>query len=304
VIYICGNKINFYNLKQNIRLNYDEKTLGDLCQMVANSALQVTPIICVPNPPSANPVGCGIFLRINNDRYLLTAGHLLNLKDWKKLLVPGAENKMIWLKGKVYTTYEELKTINNPIDYAVLKFSETQNKHFGGEFTFCNPENIIVNHKVKENGLYIIAGYPVSGVKKVSGSATFITIPVKFLTHPVKLKKYEKIGINPDHFILVNYQRKIAPFNSRIKNITKDVKGISGSGLWYIPNLNDKKNGIPKHYLVGIMTENYKDYGALAALRIDFITETIKQFEIYSPFEHTTFKFEESIKDLYVSELK
>ncbi|MDT0675114.1 hypothetical protein [Autumnicola musiva] len=275
-----------------------------LTQKVTNTALQVTPIISVPNPPSAIPLGCGIFLKINDDRYLISAGHLLNLEDWPKLMVPGADDKLVLLNGVVITTYKDSST-NNKIDFGILKFSARQNKHFvGGNLGFCNPSNIIVNHKVQQGGYYVIAGYPVSGVKKTSGKAEFKPIPVKFLTYPIKENKYEKFGFNPDHFILVKYQRKLVPFGSKEKQITKELKGISGSGLWYIPNWNDRKKGVPKFYLVGIMTENYKDKGFVAALRIDFATEAIKQFFIYSPFEHTQFDFGVNIKNLYGSEIK
>ncbi len=281
-----------------------EHKLNLLTQNVANTALQVTPVVCKPNPPSAIPLGNGIFLKINDDRYLISAGHLLNLEDWPKLIVPGAEDRLVLLNGVVVSTYQNSKT-NNPIDFALLKFSDQQNKHFlNGQLAFCNPSNIIVNHKVEQNGYYVIAGYPVSGMKKKSGKAEFKPIPVKFLTYPIENEKYEKYGFNPDHFILVKYQRKLAPFGSKEKQITKELTGISGSGLWYIPDWDDRNSDIPKFYLVGIMVENYKEKGFLAAVRIDFATETIKQFFINSPFEHTQFDFGDKIKNLYVSEIK
>lgn len=281
----------------------DDK-LSILTQRVANTALQVTPIVSEPKPPSMIPLGCGIFLKINDDRYLISAGHLLNLEDRPKLMVPGADDKLVLLNGTVISTYQNSKT-DNPIDFGLLKFSERQNKHFvNSQLAFCNPSNIIVNHKVEQNGYYVIAGYPVSGVKKTSGKAEYKPIPVKFLTYPIETEKYEKYGFNPDHFILVKYQRKLAPFGSKEKRITKELTGISGSGLWYVPNWNDINNGVPKFYLVGIMVENYKDKGFLVALRIDFATEAIKQFFIYSPFEHTQFDFGDKIKNLYASEIK
>lgn len=282
----------------------NQEKLNILTQRVSNTALEVTPIICEPNPPSALPLGCGIFLKINEDRYLISAGHLLNLADWPNLIVPGSNDKMVLLNGIVYTTYEDKQT-NNPIDFGLLKFSKRQNKHLiNGNFAFCNPSNILVNHKVEQGGYYVISGYPISGVKKAAGKAEFNPIPVKFLTYPLKLAKYKKHGFNPDHFILVKYQRKVAPFGSTKKQFTKKLNGISGSGLWYIPDMNDLEKGIPKFYLVGIMVENYKDKGFVSALRIDFATETIKQLFIHSAFEHTQFDFGNEIKNLYASEIK
>ncbi len=281
----------------------NEEKIDVLFQRIANTALQVTPIVFLPKPPSAIPLGCGLYLRIRNDYFLISAGHLLNLKDWPSLMVPGNNDKMVWLKGAIVTTYKDSDTMNE-IDFGVLKFSSKQIKHLiSSNLAFMNPENIIINHKVEKNGYYVIAGYPVSGVKKTSGKTEFSPIPVKFLTYPLQEKSYKKHKFNPDHFILVKYQRRLAEFGSRQKYITKEIKGISGSGLWYIPSWNEMKKGIPRFYLVGIMTENYKDKGFLVALRIDFITSTINQ--VFNPlaFDHTLFDFGNKIDNIYGSEL-
>ena len=276
----------------------DEK-LNSLAQHVLNTILRVTPVIFKPNLPNANPQGCGIYLRINDDLYLITAGHLLNVKDWLELAIIGGYNNLVNLNGTLMTTHKKFET-NNPIDFALFKFSERQNKHLrGGSFAFCNPSNVIVNHKVEQNGYYLISGYPVTGIKKKSGTSDYHPEPVKMTTFPLELKKYDEYGVNPDHFILLHYQRKVAPFGSKEKRIMKELQGISGSGLWYVPNWNDRTNdGTPKFHLVGIMIENHKDKGYLKALRIDFVTETIKQQFIDSAFEQTNFVFGSDFKGL------
>ena len=281
-----------------------EEILGILTGKVANTALQVTPIIAVPNPPSAIPVGCGLFIKVNEKFYLISAGHLLTVEDRPNLVVPGNNNKMVLLNGSLITTFEN-QTSKNDIDFAILQFSDRQIKHIiDGHFAFINPQNIIVNHKVEQNGNYIISGYPISGVKKSAGKAEFTPIPVKFLTHPTAENKYDKYDFNPEHFILVNYRRKLAPFNSTKKQITKNLTGISGSGLWYVPNWKDAKNTVPKFYLVGVMTENYKDKGFLVALRIDFVTETMRHAFDITEFQETKFKLENTMKNIYVSEIQ
>lgn len=284
-----------------------DKSLDDffnqLAQKVHNTSLLVTPVFFTPKGKSFIPVGCGVFLRINNDLYLISAGHLLNVTDWLKLGITGGYDNLVLLNGTLLTTYKDSKT-NNPIDFALFKFSERQNKHLrGGKFAFCNPSNIIVNHEVEQAGYYLISGYPVTGLKKKSGTNDFHPEPMKIVTYPLEQKKYLDYGINPDHFILVRYERKVAPYGSKNKQITKELRGISGSGLWYVPDWNDRKSGTPKHYLVGIMVENHKDKGFLTALRIDAVTETIKQKFISSPFVRTNFDFDDVIKNLFIHEI-
>lgn len=277
-----------------------DELLNELTQRVAISALEVTTIVSEPDPPSAKVLGCGVLLRVNDDIYLITAGHLLNLKDWHKLMIPAAppDPTMVWLRGTVYTTYDT-QSNGNLIDFALLKFAKSQRKYFKGPF--CNPTDILVNHDVDPKGYYVIAGYPVSGVKKKSGKAEYHSTPVKFLTYPIAENRYEKHGFNPEYFILLNYSRKLAPFGTDKKQITKELTGISGSGLWYVPNWNDRKKGVPRFYLVGIMVENHKDRGFLAALRIDFASEVIRQFFIKSPFNPTKYSVAKDLGDLFAA---
>lgn len=270
-------------------MNWEEK-MDKLTNRAANLALAATPILNIPNPPSAIPIGCGIYLKVGADYFLLSAGHLLNLKDWPKVIAPGNGTKMTYLNGTIATTFENSSS-KDIIDFAVHRFSKRQIKHLvNGRFEFIGIKNIIVNHKVTDKGYYLIAGYPVSGVKKVSGEATFKPIPVKFLTYALNKSKHIENGFDPEHFILVKYQRKVAPFNSSIKQITKELQGISGSGLWYIPDMNDRANGIPKLYLVGIMTENHKEKGFVVALKIDFATQVIREIFNHNEIEESKLK--------------
>ena len=279
-------------------------TEEELMQSINNCVkfvLNFTPIISLPIPPSAIHLGCGIYLKIKNDYYLISAGHLLNLENFSKLITSSNEEEMIFLSGRLLTTYENEKT-DNSIDFGILKFFSSQIPYLEKvNYSFINSQNIIVNHKVEENGMYLIAGYPNTGVKTVTGKREFKINPIVFITSTIDREKYISNKFNPDHFILLKYKRKIAPNNSTEKQITKELKGISGSGLWYIPNYKDLENGIPKCFLVGIMTENIKRKGFLVALRIDFITETINQVFEKNTFEKTKFNFE-NFNQIFASE--
>lgn len=69
---------------------------GQKVNSVANTALKVTPIISRKNPPVVDALGSGLFLKIDDDYFLVTAGHLLNLEDWKDLLIPGNSKVIRW----------------------------------------------------------------------------------------------------------------------------------------------------------------------------------------------------------------
>ncbi|MCP4551634.1 MAG: hypothetical protein GY834_06250 [Bacteroidetes bacterium] len=282
----------------------DEEKLDILVQGVANEILLVTPIIGKPNLPSFTPLGCGLNLKINNNYYLISAGHLLNNLDRPDLLVPGNDSEMVLLNGKLVTTFEDSSSKTN-IDYAVLRYSQRQIEHIvQGEFTFIKPNQVKVNHQVEQNGHYVIAGYPVSGVNKIKGKSEFRPRSVTCLTYPLKENKYNINKFDPNKHILVKYQRKIAPVGTRQKQITKEIRGISGSGLWFIPNWNDRYKYIPKYYLVGILIENFKDKGFLVALRIDYITETIYQLFKDKVFPRSKFNLDDIPNIIITSDIK
>lgn len=277
------------------------RDLVKLFPSINNSILTHTPIIMLPIPPSAKPVGCGIYLKTQKARYLISAGHLLNIQDWKDLIVPSGGTKVLNLNGVLATTFHKGNQ-SDDVDFSLFKFSPRMNKHFDDQqWKFITPEQIITNHILNDEGYYFIAGYPVSGVKKISGKAEFKPQPVKFITETVDQRVYDKFGFNKDNFILVKYKRKVAPFDSNLPQITKELSGISGSGLWYVPDFNDKDdNGVPKYYLVGIMTENHKDKGFLVAIKIDFITELMIQLFQDLSFEHTRFDITKKLKEIII----
>lgn len=277
------------------------KNIANLSRLISNRILTHTPIINLPDPPSAKPVGCGIYLKTDSARYLISAGHLLNVEDWKKFITPAGGDKMIYLNGALATTFNK-NNDNANIDFSVLRFSSRMNKHFtDDQWNFISPEQILVNHKIDYKGYYFIAGYPISGVKKNVGEAVFNPIPLKLITQSLPQKRYDKLSYDEDQFILVEYRRKLQAFGDKKPKITKEIQGISGSGLWYVPDFDDKdENGIPKYFLVGIMTENHKEKGFLLALRIDFVTEIIIQAFADKSFEHSKYNLTSNLPDIQI----
>lgn len=278
-----------------------KKNIAELSRAINNSILTHTPIINLPKPPSAKPVGCGVYLKTDSARYLISAGHLLTVEDWLKFITPAGGEKMIWLNGVLATTYDK-SCDNFDIDFSVLRFSPRMNKHFtDDQWIFISPEQILVNHNIDFNGYYFVSGYPISGVKKNVGEAVFNPIPLKLMTQSIPQKRYATLGYDQEQFILVEYRRKLKAFGSKYAQITKEIQGISGSGLWYVPNFDDRdKNGIPKYFLVGIMTENHKDKGFLLALKIDFVTEIIIQAFEDRSFEHSRFNLISNLPDIQI----
>lgn len=281
----------------------DEK-LNDLSRKVFSLTLKSTTTVNKPNPPVVTPLGNGVLLDIKGRFYMLSAGHLMNVDDFPDLMIPAKENKMTLCNGKLVTTYKSYNDINK-IDIAVFRFSERQNKHIDGHYRFIQPQEIAIEHKTVEASSYIISGYPINNIKKTKGQPIYEAEPLQVLTATVRNRTYKKFGFNLSTHILVKLHGRIKPFLSKHKKKLKKPTGISGSGLWYVPDWRRiDKNGVPEHVLVGILTENFIDQGFVAAVRIDFATEIIRNdFAVASKQSNLT-NFAEHIKKVYMVEIQ
>jgi hypothetical protein len=277
--------------------------LNELSSKVFPVTLKTTSVICRPNPPVITPLGNGVMLEINGAYYILSAGHLMNAEDFPNLMIPAKNNKATLCNGKLVTTYRKYQD-KNKIDLAVFKFSDRQNKHLDGFYRFLKPSEIILEHTTVETDSYIISGYPLNNIKKHTGISVYEFSPLQVLTATVRTRTYRKFGFDPSTHILVKLYGRIKPFLSHHKVRLRNPTGISGSGLWYVPDWKRvNENGVPEHFLVGILTDNFIDQGFVAAVRIDFATEIIKlNFGINSKSSRLT-DFAKQIKVVYEMEI-
>jgi hypothetical protein len=281
----------------------ENEKLNNLSREVYPLTLKATTLICRPNPPVVTPLGNGVLLEINQTYYILSAGHLMNIDDFPYLMIPAKDNKMALCNGKLVTTYMNYSD-KNKVDLAVFKFSERQNKHIEGHYRFIRPDEILLEHKTVETSSYIISGYPINNIIKHTGQPFYEAEPLQVLTATVRNRTYKKFGFNTSTHILVKLYGRIKPFLSNHKKRLKNPTGISGSGLWHIPNWNKLDgNGVPEHFLVGILTDNYIDQGFVVAVKIDFATEIIRHdFNIASKQSNLE-NIPQNIKKVYVAQI-
>ena len=60
--------------------------------------------------------------------------------------------------------------------------------------------------------------------------------------------------------------------------------GISGCGVWYIPNFTNPQGGLPDYQLMGFINEQNAEKTFLIATRIHILTEVLRKiFEVNIP---------------------
>ena len=113
--------------------------------------------------------------------------------------------------------------------------------------------------------------------KKAEGKVLIYTAdPLILLTYNASRKRYAKHNFNDQTHILVQFQQKLQAFGSALITRVVNPQGISGSGLYFLPAFNEQQSIKPDLSIVGIMIENHKDRGFMAAIRIDAVIEIIR----------------------------
>lgn len=224
------------------------------------------------------PHASGVFAKIENNYFLLTAAHVIDdceeniyigIKQEEPLLRLGGE----WTKNIPETTREKDK-----IDAAVLKLDDETIKKIGGAYQFIDINSIEINHSAKEMPMYLSLGFPATMSKFNSYKNKMVSKPFQYITMCAKEEVYAKLECDTIINIVVYYDKNnVVDYSSGEKKNGPDPFGISGSGLWYVPETEVLKTSGVNKKLVAIMTEwPSENRNYWIGTRIDVFTEIIR----------------------------
>lgn len=239
-------------------------------------ALSYTTALALFKNPGFEPFGSGILLSIEDDIFLISAGHCFTYESWPQISMPGKDNTMINLRhGELNTTLPEGGT--GKMDIAILKFGSNMHKYVKDHYNLVTINNVSLGYQPRHGEELIFTGYPITKTKRKGRN--FMAYPFKFYTRLQNDSYFEKLGIEKGCFIITQYRKRIIDDNG-IKFFAPDLTGISGSGLWAIIEGEIK--------LIGINTEYNKEMGYILSVRIDVVLSLIKTMYGYKSIPHVT----------------
>lgn len=228
---------------------------------------------------SGKPAGSGVLLKFQNEYFLISAAHLLNESNWDLLIMPATDGKWVTLQGELCTSYRDSDE-KKDIDFAILRFYPKMHKHL----TMYSPiveQEILMNHVVNEDTRYFLAGYPIRKVKIDPNRKTAKAEALAILTSGTSKKRYIKHGFDENFHTLVSFQNKIRQPSGSARTRIGNPQGISGCGLFLIPEFSQAQIDHLTIKLIGIMIENHQHLGFMAAIRIDAVIEVLRfQFNL------------------------
>lgn len=224
------------------------------------------------------PYGSGVFVKIQDFYFLLTAAHVVDNK-MEDIYIGIAKHILLKLGGEYTTNIAPGHRDDDKLDIAILKLSDEAVEKIGDTYQFLSEEELGINHEIKELPMYQSIGFPASKSKYNTFKKSIVSNPFIYTTMPAKQNIYDELKSPIFSNLIVHYEKeKVFDYKTGQYQTGPDPFGISGSGLWFIPSqLREKGEKIDKK-LVAIMTEwPTENRNFWIGTRIDIFTEIIRK---------------------------
>jgi hypothetical protein len=219
--------------------------------------------------------GCGVFVNIDERYFILTAAHVIDLRD--DLMIPLGD-ELLRPGGKIKFSNFTKTRESDFLDIAFMELDEFTVSELKKQYNFLTKENISINHNTQNSLMYTFLGYPSTFSKFSKTTQSFHSNVFFHYNKPESDEVYKNLSRNPTTNIIIKYDRKKA-LNTRKVEITNgpDLYGMSGCGLWFTDPIDIfKKVSEPK--LVAIMTDwPIKNRNTVVGTKMQVFSQALKQ---------------------------
>jgi hypothetical protein len=254
------------SLEDNLNVVYTES---------AKKILPFTIALYIPAPEkkSIEHLGSGVLLRRNNDYFLVTAGHCM--KQDNKIIYSGILDGRDFVKLQGAAMVEQ--GFEKKFDIGILRLDEQSKNACLRNNQFVNDWDLMNNSNIPYKTEYLVGGYPNSKVSVDHKAKVVKKEFMPYLCQSSEEKLYRKLSFQQSQNLLLQYDRRRSTLlGSGQMSISSYPKGLSGCGVWYIPDyfVQDLQNISP--YLSGIIIEYHQNYRTLVATKIEPIDILLK----------------------------
>lgn len=229
-------------------------------------------------------IGSAVLIKLNDRFFLVTAGHIINENNIGKIGFFEINTFHILYGNFIYTNPDFDKE-SKYTDLAICELDIESKEFLTKHFDFIDGTKLNFDYQPKNDKNFLIVGFPWRKTKFNFVKQKIKVIPFKFLTNIYKSKQISKeIESYRDQIYLLSYpQRQIIEIKSGQKKRAVTPDGLSGCGIWHIPDIYvENLNNIVVN-LAGIVTrqdEFKKLY--IVATKIHIVSELLRlYFDIY-----------------------
>ena len=218
-------------------------------------------------------IATSVAVQLGGSYFLCTAAHVLENRDGRPLFIGNSKvdkkGSLIGLTGKVVYSKRDFSS-ETDYDLCLIDVRPIKDK-----LHFLNQEKIKIGPLVGRSAIHILLGYPISK-NKTTRIVNTDTNEVKTGFQTVAVKVDENIDLSI--FEGINSRAHIA-FNYNVDHLKQPLpfpKGISGGGIWHVPNIYDLR----KFYLAGIFIEYHAKEKIGICTKALFIKSLSEKFEV------------------------
>lgn len=263
-------------------LSIDE-AIGEIVSEVSTDILNYTPQLFYLdylkntsyNKPE--PLASGVLINVCDNVFLITAGHVIEDNNPENIGIM-IQRKFHHLNGEVRFVEPSKSDQNDKIDLAVWKIDDDVAFELNKRYCFLDINKVEYTHQPSSDKRYLIVGFPTKRTKLNIKSQNIKPNPFILLTKEVERNFYNRLNIQNHSNIILEYRiAKIKSFATGSYGKGPFPEGLSGCGLWHLPNLLVEKGKKASFKLVGIMIGYRKEFNIVVSTRIHFVTELLRQ---------------------------
>lgn len=169
--------------------------------------------------------------------------------------------------------------VHKEIDICVIQLSPPSIDVCFRNFDFINYTQKLINAGISDNQAYLLFGHPGSKISIDHGRRKIKQEAMAYVCKSTIEFKFEKFHFHSlIHLMLEFDQRRSTIMGTGVKSASPSPQGISGCGIWYVPDyfVEDLQNVDIK--LAAILIEYFPEYRLLAAVKMDQVDALIRIF--------------------------
>jgi hypothetical protein len=227
---------------------------------------------CNDENEQIKPVGSGLFLKIHENYYVVTAAHVLaeHYNDTFVLL----QDVELTIGGRIHSS--PMPTSGNrdddKIDISILKVDEYSRDKLLENFRPIQISEIGENHHLQDTSAYFSVGFPLTRTEKKWLKDEIKSIGYSYQTEPIFDYNFQRLGFTEETTLAFKFDGEVTNAINPHPHLSPDITGMSGSGFWNFFGTTEK-------HLIGVVIqkETNPGYKAILATKIDVVIAMINE---------------------------
>ena len=219
------------------------------------------PMFTVGHNSKPDLIGTSVIIELDNKIYLLTAAHVLTSAASMNIIAIGLEGKITPISTEWFFA-EQLDGVEFDVAFTELS------AELAAEVEALPSSNLLHTEPNQGEHFCLVNGYPSSKNKPSKA----LRQPSKYASKSYSFVSYLNYDFDQWDDVNKDPEWHYCSAHGRKQGNQAPLKpnGLSGGGLWVIPNIAE-----PKLYLAGVYIEHYTHKKVSFSTRIDKVIETI-----------------------------